>query len=114
MMLLAKMCQLFGGVQVQQEYLSKANQLTAQTNHQLAEVLAASGDMRQAALYCHRVLNAVQCAYPSNSTAVAYQQLKLADLLRIQGQTHAAHEQAAAAISILQMHFGDTVQHPLA
>ena len=98
-------------MQVQQQYLSKANQLTAQTNHQLAEVLAASGDIQQAALYCQKALNAVQCTYPSNSTAVAYQQLKLADLLRMRGQADAAHEQAAAAASVLQRHFGDTVQH---
>lgn len=109
-----RICQLCGVVQVQQQYLSKANQLTAQTNHQLAEVLAASGDIEQAALYCQKVLNAVQCTYPSNSTAVAYQQLKLADLLRMQGQADAAHEQAAAAVSVLQRHFGDTVQHPFA
>jgi hypothetical protein len=94
-------------LQIQHKYLSKANQLMAQTNNQLAEVYATLGDWQQATIFCHKVLKAIQCTYSSSSTAVAYQKLKLADLLKVQGHRPLAHEQTAAK-RILQLHFGDS------
>ncbi len=79
----------------------------AQTNNQLAEVYATLGDWQQATIFCHKVLKAIQCTYSSSSTAVAYQKLKLADLLKVQGHRPLAHEQTAAK-RILQLHFGDS------
>lgn len=97
-------------LQIQHEYLSKANQVMAQTTNQLAEIYESLGDWQQATNYCHKVLEAVQCSYPSSSTAVAYQKLKLADLLKLQGHQALAHEQSAAQ-RILQFHFGDLAEH---
>ncbi len=94
-------------LQIQHKYLSKANQVMAQTNNQLAEVYESLGDWQQATNYCHKVLEAIQCSYSSSSTAVAYQRLKLADLLKLQGHHPLAQEQSAAK-RILQLHFGDS------
>lgn len=95
-------------LQIQHKYLGIANQLMAQTNNQLAEIHATMGDWQQATFYCHKVLEAIQCSYPQSSTAVAYQMLKLADLLKVQGHQPLAHEQATAAKRVLQLHFGDS------
>ena len=81
----------------------------AQTNNQLAEVYATLGDWQQATIYCHKVLEAIQCSYSSSSTAVAYQKLKLADILKVQGHQPLALEQTAAK-RILQLHFGDLAE----
>ncbi|DBA65674.1 TPA: hypothetical protein ACH3X2_002729 [Trebouxia sp. C0005] len=94
--------------EIQHKYLGIANQLMAQTNNQLAEIHATMGDWQQATFYCHKVLEAIQCSYPQSSTAVAYQMLKLADLLKVQGHQPLAHEQATAAKRVLQLHFGDS------
>ncbi len=97
-------------LQIQHKYLSTANQLMAQTDNQLAEVYTTLGDWQHAIIYCHKVLEAIQRSYPSSSTAVAYQKLKLADLLKVQGHQTLAHEQTAAK-RILQLHFGDSAEH---
>jgi len=96
-------------VQIQQQQLSKANQLTAQTSNQLAEVFAALGDAQQAAGHCQKVLESLLSSYSSNSTAVAYQRLKLAQLQGLLGQHSAAQTQTANALRTLQLHSGDAV-----
>ncbi len=96
-------------LQIQHKHLSKANQLMAQTNNQLAEVYATSENWQQASIYGHKVLEAIQCSYSSSSTAAAYQKLKLAGLLKVQGHQPLAHEQNAAK-RILQLHFGDLAE----
>lgn len=94
-------------LQIQHKYLSKANQLMAQTNNQLCEVYATLGDWQQATIHGHKVLEAIQCSYSSSSTAVAYQKLKLANLLKVQGHQPLPYDQTAAK-RILQLHFGDS------
>lgn len=46
------------------------------------------------------------CAYPSNSTAVAYQKLRLKDLLRHVGAGTEADSEHAEAMKILRLHYG--------
>ena len=93
-------------LQVQHKHLTKANQLTAQTYHHLSEVYEALGNVQQAISHSEAVLESLQKSYPDNSTAVAFQQLKLGRLLRTAGNTSAAQSHADAAQKCLKLHFG--------
>ena len=48
----------------------------------------------------------LSCTYPSNSTAVAYQKLRLASLLRQVGADTEANHERQSGIEILHLHFG--------
>ena len=96
-------------IQVQRQHLANANQLTAQTNNQLAEVFGALGNAQQAAAYSQTVLDVLLTSYP-HGTAIAYQQLKLAKLLGTLGNLVAAQEHVSAAMDTLHLHYGDAVQ----
>lgn len=93
-------------LQVQSQCLCPANQLLCQTWHQLVEVLEAVGRCEEALPYCRKVVNMLYCAYPDNSTAVAYQRLQLSDLLRQVGTGMEADSEYVEAMKILHLHFG--------
>jgi len=77
-----------------------------QTWDQLAEALEAIGSFEDALSCCQKVLDMLYCAYPSNSTAVAYQKLRLKDLLRHVGAGTEADSVHAEAMKILRLHYG--------
>lgn len=98
-------------MQVQQQYLAVGNQLMAQTANQLSEVHAALGNDQQAAKYSQAVLNAIVLCYSCNSTAVAFQHLKLASQVSASGDKLTALEHLNAAAPILNVHFGEHSWH---
>lgn len=93
-------------LQVQSQCLCSTNQLLCQTWNQLVEVLKAIGSFEEALSCCKRVLDMLHSAYPSNSTAVGYQRLQLAELLRHVGAGTEAEDEYAEAMKILHLHFG--------
>ena len=93
-------------MQAQRKHLAKANQLTAQTHYQLSEVYEALDNVQQAISHSEAVLESLQKSYPDNSTAVAFQQMKLGGLLRTAGNSLAAQAYAKAAQECLKLHFG--------
>lgn len=93
-------------LQVQSQCLCPTNQLLCQTWGQLVEVLKAIGTFEEAASCCKKVLDMLHRTYPSNSTAVGYQRLQLADLLRHVGAGAEADDEYVEAMKILHLHFG--------
>ncbi|KAL3132487.1 hypothetical protein ABBQ32_009035 [Trebouxia sp. C0010 RCD-2024] len=92
--------------EVQSQCLCPTNQLLCQTWGQLVEVLKAIGTFEEAASCCKKVLDMLHRTYPSNSTAVGYQRLQLADLLRHVGAGAEADDEYVEAMKILHLHFG--------
>ena len=97
-------------LQTQHKLLAKANQLTAQTHHQLSVVYEALGNVQQAISHSEAVLESLQKSYPDNSTAAAFQQLKLGRLLHTAGNSSAAQAYDDAAQECLTVHFGSDWQ----
>lgn len=95
-----------------QQLLHPRNQLLGATHDALACAWNAAGTPEPAAQHLRHSLAALQRAYPHNSTAVAFQQCKLAALLRAvaAGGGEAAEAEAdrllEAASQTLQLHFG--------
>ena len=93
--------------QVQKQYLNSDNQVTAQTNNQLTEIYEVLGHADMASECCERILCSLASSYPFNHTAVAYQKLRLADLLCRHGEYSAAQKHRSEALRTLSLHFGD-------
>ena len=91
---------------MQSQILCPANQVLCQTRSQLAEVYAALGRFADAVAQCTLLLRVLCQSYPSNSTAIAYQRLQLADLLKLSGNSTEAPRHLSEADSILKVHFG--------
>ena len=93
-------------LQVQSQCLGPTNQLLCQTWNQLAEVLEAIGSLEEALTYCKKVADMLYSTYPSNSTAVAFQRLRLSNLLRRLGEGTKADSECLQAMEILHLHYG--------
>lgn len=100
--------------------LHPGNQLLGQTHDAVARALQAAGRPEAAAAHLRASLRLLQRQYPPNSTAVAFQQLKLAAMLRVAGDAvrvgpagGESRELEAAARQVLQLHFGPAVADAL-
>lgn len=74
------------------------------------EVLEAMGSFKEALSCCRKVADMLSCTYPSNSTAVAFQRLRLACLLRQVGADTEANRECYLGMETLHLHFGASFQ----
>ena len=97
-------------MQVQSQLLCPTNQLLNQTWSQLVDASVAMGNLQDALLPCQKVTDTLCSNFASNSTAIAYHKLQLADLLRQLGETTQADTQSSAAMNVLHLHFGHALE----
>ena len=70
------------------------------------EVLEVMGSFEEALSCCKKVADMLSSTYPSNSSAVAYQRLRLACLLRQVNAGTEANREYHSGMEILHLHFG--------
>eukprot|EP00887_Chlorella_sp_A99_P002775 scaffold6.g2775.t1 len=96
-----------------QQLLHPRSQLLGQTHDALARAWSAAGAAEPAAQHLRHSLAALQRAYPPGATAVAFQQLKLVQLLRAAAGRGGGDEARLEAVCLLReaaealrLHFG--------
>lgn len=91
-------------MQVHDRQLGNRNELRGWVSDNLTHILEFVGQLDQARQFARTALEICECAYPTNSTAVAYQKLRLA---RLCPDTETAlHKEA---LQVLSIHFGNIV-----
>lgn len=93
-------------VQVQNRRLGLCNELRGWVSDNLANVSQAMGQIDQAKKFARTALRVCACAYPTNSTAVAYQKLRIAKLEPDPLRSRMYSE----ALQVLSLHFGNNLE----